>query len=102
MSEDKNGADAPTPNAKPDAKPAVVIPEGRADITGKKRIYTPCPCGAVPEQLLLEVNQESKVGRVTCGTCGVWGLDFLRGHEREQEGILDKAQASWDAAPRSS
>ena len=97
MSEEKtNGA----PDAPP-APDATVIPPGRAEVKADtKRIYQPCPCGAVPEQLVLEVNQESKVGRATCGNCGVWGVDFLRGLAREQEPILDKAQAAWDAAPR--
>ena len=85
------------------ASPPPVIPAGAANVKADtKRIYQPCPCGTVPEQLFLEVNQDSKVGRVTCGNCGAWGVDFLRGHEREQEPMLDKAQAAWDAAPRPS
>lgn len=104
MSEENNGADAPPATATPETKlpPAIVTGKGREEVKADKRIYLPCPCGAIPEQLLLEVNQESKVGRVTCGNCGSWGVDFLRGHAREQEDILDKGQAAWDAAPRPS
>lgn len=65
-----------------------------------KRVFKACPCGQVPERLLLEINRDSKVGRATCGTCGTWGLEFLRGHEEDPERILDKAQAAWDAGPR--
>jgi hypothetical protein len=68
----------------------------------EKREFKACPCGVVPEQLLLEVPQQGKVGRATCGTCGVWGMDFLRGHTQDPEAILDKAHAAWDSAPRAS
>jgi hypothetical protein len=94
VSEDNNGADAP---------PIPPAPLGKAETKADaKRIYVACPCGEVPEQLILEVNQESKVGRASCGACGTWGVDFLRGVAREPEAILDKAQAAWDAAPRPS
>lgn len=67
----------------------------------KKRIFQPCPCGAVPEVLMLEVDRNAKVAHASCGTCGTWGVDFLRGLSQEPEDILDKAQLAWDAAPRS-
>ena len=66
----------------------------------KPRQYRVCPCGKTPTQLILEVSQEGKVGRATADCCGIWGVDFLRGYAREPEAILDKAQAAWDAAPR--
>ncbi len=66
-----------------------------------KRVYQPCPCGKVPEQLMLEVNEQNKLGRALC-PCGVWGLEFLRGFEKDPEKILDKAQQAWDSAPRPS
>jgi hypothetical protein len=65
-----------------------------------KRIYAQCPCGAIPEQLVLEVPQQGKIGRASCATCGTWGVEFLRGVSQEPEMILDKAHAAWDAAPR--
>ena len=64
-----------------------------------QRKFAPCPCGKVPDKLILEVDQNSKVGRANC-PCGEWGVDFLRGVESEPERILDKAHAAWDAAPR--
>lgn len=67
----------------------------------KQRTYQRCPCGVVPEQLMLEVDRNAKVARASCGTCGTWGVDFLRGLSTEPEQILDKAQLAWDAAPRS-
>lgn len=66
----------------------------------KERTYKPCPCGKVPEQLIIEIPQQGKLGRAVCGICGEWGVDFLRGMTQDPESILDKAQAAWDAAPR--
>ena len=65
-----------------------------------KREFQPCPCGNKPERLLLEVDQQSKVGRALGDCCGMWGVEFLRGVETDPEKILDKAHAAWDTAPR--
>lgn len=65
-----------------------------------KRLFVACPCGKIPEKLILEMNQESKVARAVGGCCGSWAIEFLRGFETEPEAILDKAHAAWDAAPR--
>ena len=65
-----------------------------------KRLFAPCPCGNTPERLLLEVSEQSKVGKAMGDCCGMWGVEFLRGVETEPEKILDKAHAAWDAAPR--
>lgn len=66
-----------------------------------KRQFAPCPCGKVPEQLMLEIDERNKLGRASC-PCGAWGVEFLRGFEKEPEKILDKAQQAWDSAPRPS
>jgi hypothetical protein len=83
-------AAAATP-VEPEAPPATEVP----------RAYQDCPCGATPERLVIEISEQNKVGRASCSACGTWGVEFLRGHTMEQEAILDKAHAAWDAAPRS-
>lgn len=65
-----------------------------------KRHYQPCPCGKTPERLMLEVQQDSKVGRAYGDCCGTWAVEFLRGIETNHEKILDKAHTAWDTAPR--
>lgn len=79
------------------------LPQGTAlPEAPPERVYAPCPCGQVPEQLIIEIPQQGKIGRASCGTCGTWGVEFLRGVTSENEVILDKAQAAWDSAPRGS
>lgn len=65
-----------------------------------QRDFAPCMCGEKPERLIIEVAQDNKLGRATCDKCGVWTVDFLRGHTIDQTAILDKAHAAWDSAPR--
>jgi hypothetical protein len=65
-----------------------------------KRIFKQCPCGKVPEKLVLEVDQQSKLGRAMGDCCATWAVEFLRGQTTDPEQILDKAHAAWDAAPR--
>lgn len=96
---------APAAPAAPPAAPeggisAGQVPPGQIPVMSQEpRTFAPCPCGKVPDKLLLEVDQNSKVGRATC-PCGAWGVDFLRGLETDPEKILDKAHKEWDAAPR--
>ena len=60
----------------------------------------PCPCGTVNVNLLVDLPQGSKVGHGTCGSCGVWGVDFLAPRTNDKELIASAAAKSWNEAPR--
>ncbi len=78
---------APAPNAAPETPP--------------QHVYAPCPCGQVPESLLIEVAQDNKVARAAGNCCATWYVEFLRGNTVDQQVITDRATKAWDAAPRS-
>lgn len=59
-----------------------------------------CPCGAANMNLMLEIPQGAKVGRATCGTCGVWGVDFLAPRTQDQNVVSVAAAKAWNEAPR--
>lgn len=60
----------------------------------------PCPCGTSAVNLLVDLPQGSKVGHGTCGSCGVWGVDFLAPRTNDQELIANAAAKAWNEAPR--
>ena len=89
------------PIATPGPEDAVSRPEEvQSPPAENQRDFAPCMCGQKPERLVIEVAQDNKLGRATCDKCGVWTVDFLRGHATEPDQILDKAHAAWDSAPR--
>lgn len=59
-----------------------------------------CPCGTVNVNLLVDLPQGSKVGHGTCGSCGVWGVDFLAPRSNDKELIATAAAKAWNEAPR--
>lgn len=60
----------------------------------------PCPCGTPNVNLLLDVAPNNKVGRASCGACGVWGVDFLAPRTKDNELIGKAAAKAWNEAPR--
>ena len=86
------GVQPPAPTAPPAEQPAAEAPP--------KRVYSPCPDGSIPEKLMLELDQNSKIARCAGDTCPEWQIEFLRGNETDPEKILEKAHAAWEAAPR--
>jgi len=60
----------------------------------------PCPCGAVNVNLIVDVGQGTKVGRATCGACGIWGVDFLSPRTNDKELFGKAASKAWNEAPR--
>ena len=60
----------------------------------------PCPCGTVNVNLVIELAQGSKIGRGTCGACGVWGIDFLAPRSQDKELLGKTAAKAWNEAPR--
>ena len=63
-------------------------------------VLAPCPCGTATVNLIIDLPQGSKVGRGTCGACGVWGIDFLAPRSQDKD-LIGKASAkAWNEAPR--
>ncbi len=62
---------------------------------------TPCPCGAVPEGLLVELQPRSKYGRVQGDCCGDWMIEFKAAFNEAPEQVALRAKAAWEAAQRS-
>ena len=60
----------------------------------------PCPCGTANVNLLIDLPQGEKVGRGTCGACGVWGIDFLTPRSNDKELLGRAAAKAWNEAPR--
>ena len=59
-----------------------------------------CPCSDGETNLMLDVPQGSKVGRASCSTCGVWGVDFLMPRTQDKDIISAAASKAWNEAPR--
>ena len=53
-----------------------------------------CPCGKVPDRLLVCINQ--KYHRVCGDCCGFWEIEFRDDHYKSNE----KAIEAWNIAPR--
>lgn len=111
MTEEQNGAEAPIETNQEEAAPEAQPPEDpnkvaeaiakalesqgppRASLKG-------CPCGELQEpKINIDVSQD-KVGRATCGGCGVWGVDFLVPRTQDQNLIGAAAAKAWNDAPR--
>ncbi len=62
----------------------------------------PCPCGQVPEKLIVEYSgQGSKWAMVNGYCCGEWNIEFRTYYEPlDSEKIMRLAREAWNAAPR--
>lgn len=60
----------------------------------------PCPCGATPEGLLIEMPERAKYGVTMGDCCGVWLVEFRNGYTNDREVTLKRAQDAWNNAPR--
>ena len=60
----------------------------------------PCPCGKVPEGLMIEMQERGKYGRTMGDCCAEWAVEFRNGYTADQQETLKKAAAAWNAAPR--
>lgn len=66
----------------------------------EKIVLEPCPCGKIPEGLMIEMQERAKYGRVMGNCCTEWAVEFRNGYSEDQERTLVKAQQAWNAAPR--
>jgi len=63
-------------------------------------VLAPCPCGTANVNLLIDLPQGTKVGRASCGACGVWGVDFLAPRTNDKDLLGKSAAKAWNEAPR--
>lgn len=86
---------APQPAAVAEAVKAAITQQGVNQIK-----LEPCPCGVANVNLIIDIAQGGKVGRGTCGACGIWGVDFLAPRSQDQELIGKACAKAWNEAPR--
>jgi len=94
-------AEETAPTAQPE--PSAVhegVKKAIAEQAAKQIQLAPCPCGSPESNLMLDVPQGSKIGRASCGACGVWGVDFLVPRVQDQELVGKYAAKAWNEAPR--
>ena len=60
-----------------------------------------CPCGNTAGDIVISAEPNQQVGRVSCGTCGAWGVDFLIPRVKDQNAVGAAASKAWSEAPRS-
>ena len=101
MSEDQ----APTPEVPSEhVGAAEELPPEVLDAIAKaqagKQALSPCMCGAAEPNVVIEIPNGTKIGRATCGECGIWGVDFLAPRSQDQNVIGAAATKAWTEAPR--
>ena len=60
----------------------------------------PCPCGQVPERLMIEMPQRAKYGLAMGDCCAEWAVEFRNGYTDNPNETAARAREAWDAAPR--
>jgi hypothetical protein len=60
----------------------------------------PCPCGVVPENLLIEMPERAKYGRTMGDCCGEWSVEFRNGYTTDPNLTTERARRAWNEAPR--
>lgn len=62
--------------------------------------HTPCPCGVVPTDLMINIPRGSKYGTVAGNCCAVWAMEFKVGYPATEDIATQIAISAWEAAPR--
>ena len=61
----------------------------------------PCPCGKVPERLIIVPNDGYKHAFAVGECCGDWHIEFRTNYEKfDSPECMAFAQAAWNDAPR--
>lgn len=58
-----------------------------------------CPCGEVPERLVIVEGSTCKYAMVAGGCCNEWHIEFRTGYESGDK-LMELATAAWNFAPR--
>lgn len=76
------------------------MPELPPDLTGAPTPLAPCPCGKVPERLMIEMPQRAKYGLTMGDCCASWAVEFRNGYTDDPNKTADLARQAWQEAPR--
>lgn len=60
----------------------------------------PCPCGEVPNGLIMECSERAKFGRAAGQCCGSWYVEYFNRFEGDQNKMLVNAVKAWNESPR--
>ena len=61
----------------------------------------PCPCGKVPERLLITGAERSRWREVDGDCCGHWMLEFRSDYLADDDPeLMERAIEAWNSAPR--
>jgi len=61
----------------------------------------PCPCGQVPEKLIVDASEHARCALVSGYCCGEWAIGFRTNRSKfDSEENIRRAREAWNAAPR--
>jgi len=86
---------APEPSAVHEAIKTALTDAGIPQIT-----LAPCPCGEVPNGLIMECSERAKFGRAAGQCCGSWYIEYFNRFESDQNKMLAYAVTAWNDSPR--
>jgi len=60
-----------------------------------------CPCGKIPEKLMICANENKKIGEAYCPHCQTWGVEFRSNNLKfNHPEVVRVARETWNLAPR--
>jgi hypothetical protein len=62
--------------------------------------YARCPCGKVPDAIIVECQERAKWGRVMGNCCAEWSLEFKNNYMSDPQETQRRASKAWNEAPR--
>jgi hypothetical protein len=72
----------------------------RDKVEHEPRQLQPCPCGTIPENLVIEVRERAKYGLVSGSCCSEWHVEFRNGYTDDNALTTSRAADAWNQAPR--
>ena len=61
----------------------------------------PCPCGQIPEKLIVDDSGHARCALVAGYCCGEWAIGFRTNRSKfDSEENIRRARVAWNAAPR--
>lgn len=76
--------------------------EDEEQLAPEKAVHGSCPCGQIPEDLIIEVAERAKYGLVMGDCCGAWSVEFRNGYQKDPDVTNRLAATAWNSAPRAS
>jgi len=100
---DQSGDDVPSQQEEAAPEPSAVheaIKNALTDAGIPQITLAPCPCGEVPDGLIMECSERAKIGRAAGQCCGSWYVEYLNRFEGDQNKMLVNAVKAWNDSPR--